>query len=371
MGRNWLMWGLLIVVLLIGVLFYGGKEKWLVQKEKVASTQEGVPPNKPPEIFIDISPKGGEAPLAVVFTGGGEDSDGNVVRYEWDFTDDGTYDWVSTEGGNTSYIYVNPGTYTAKFRVTDDDGKMKVTSVVIPVLPALAGPKTKQVTETAHRPEALAEIPLDRMFNAPPTAKAGPDITVARGDKIVLDGSGSSDPDGKVVSYHWTAKEKLNIKTNKPVLTLTPNSKLAGQSGKHMVTLTVTDNNGNKGSDTATVTVLKSEVKSKVRSHKVMSEVKREGNLAPAVQATANSTKGKSPFTVFFAAQGNDPDGQVISYEWDFDEGGYDWKGSKGEAVYTYTKAGVYLAQVKVTDNQRASATDTIIIVVLSGEEIK
>lgn len=368
MGRNWLMWGLLLVVILLGVLFYGGKEKWLLQKAKFIPAQEGVPPNNPPEVFIDIAPKGGLPPLTVVLTGSAKDSDGSVIRYEWDFTDDGTYDWVSTENGNTSYIYVNIGTYTAKFRATDDDGQMKVASVVIPVLPVMAGTETGEMPGTALRPGgSVEEVPFDLMFNAPPMAKAGSDITISKGDKIILNGSGSSDRDGKIVSYQWASKNKLNVTTKKPVYTLPPGAKLSSRAGKHIVTLTVTDNRGNKGSDTVTVAVLESGVKEvkKVKEVKEVKEERRRFNLSPDVEAAASLTKGKVPFTVSFVGKGIDPDGRIIRYEWDFDEGGYDWSGPDGEATYTYTKPGVYLAQVKVTDNQRASATDTVIIVVL------
>ena len=37
-----------------------------------------------------------------------------------------------------------------------------------------------------------------------PVADAGPDQTVAQGDPIVVDGSGSRDPDGTIMSYAWT-----------------------------------------------------------------------------------------------------------------------------------------------------------------------
>ncbi|HKZ53907.1 MAG TPA: PKD domain-containing protein [Anaerolineales bacterium] len=39
--------------------------------------------------------------------------------------------------------------------------------------------------------------------NRPPTANAGPDLSVVSGSTINLDGSGSSDPDGDVLSFAW------------------------------------------------------------------------------------------------------------------------------------------------------------------------
>jgi hypothetical protein len=45
---------------------------------------------------------------------------GDVLTYQWDFTNDGTYDAV---GGTTAtFTYTSAGTYTAKLRVTDGGG---------------------------------------------------------------------------------------------------------------------------------------------------------------------------------------------------------------------------------------------------------
>ncbi|NDF35007.1 MAG: hypothetical protein EB154_03935 [Nitrosopumilaceae archaeon] len=39
--------------------------------------------------------------------------------------------------------------------------------------------------------------------NQPPTADAGPDQSVEKGDEVTLDGSGT-DPDGDALTYRWT-----------------------------------------------------------------------------------------------------------------------------------------------------------------------
>jgi pectate lyase len=49
----------------------------------------------------------------------------------------------------------------------------------------------------------LAMISLPACADSPPVANAGPDQTVGVGQPAVLDGSGSSDPDGDALSYSW------------------------------------------------------------------------------------------------------------------------------------------------------------------------
>ena len=60
--------------------------------------------------------------IPVQFAGKGTDEDGNIVKYEWDFDGDGTYDWSSEEHGLFSYNYNYAGIFSAVLQVTDNDG---------------------------------------------------------------------------------------------------------------------------------------------------------------------------------------------------------------------------------------------------------
>lgn len=44
-------------------------------------------------------------------------------KFEWDFDGDETFEYQSSEHGNTSRVYHRPGKYRAKFRVTDEFGR--------------------------------------------------------------------------------------------------------------------------------------------------------------------------------------------------------------------------------------------------------
>ncbi len=69
----------------------------------------------------------------IQFSGTGTDEDGSIIKYEWDFDGDGSYDLSSGDNGRTTNVYNNEGTYTAVLRVTDNDGFTATDSRVITV----------------------------------------------------------------------------------------------------------------------------------------------------------------------------------------------------------------------------------------------
>lgn len=87
--------------------------------------------------------------------------------------------------------------------------------------------------------------------NQPPVANAGPDIGTTVGATITLNGSGSSDPDGTIVNYHWNFGDGTSLGTGSVP---SANHSYAAV-GTYSVTLTVTDNSGALANDTAVVTV--------------------------------------------------------------------------------------------------------------------
>ena len=90
-------------------------------------------------------------------------------------------------------------------------------------------------------------------INITPTANAGADQTVVDFDgdgveNVTLDGSGSSDSDGSIVSYEWYAGATLLATGVSPTLSFA--------LGSHTLTLTVTDNEGATGSDSVQINVV-------------------------------------------------------------------------------------------------------------------
>lgn len=64
-----------------------------------------------------------------------------------------------------------------------------------------------------------------------------------------------------------------------------------------------------------------------------------------------------------------DPDGTIVFWSWDFDSDGIeDATGEK--AIHTYSTAGTYTATLTVTDNEGATAADSVTVEVKAeGEE--
>jgi len=89
-----------------------------------------------------------------------------------------------------------------------------------------------------------------------------------------------------------------------------------------------------------------------------------EGNQPPRPVANASPTSGNTPLTVSFdGSQSSDPDpGNSLSYAWDLDgDGAYD-DATTPQASSVYSTAGSYAVGLKVTDNNGASATDTVAV---------
>jgi len=82
----------------------------------------------------------------------------------------------------------------------------------------------------------------------PPIANAGPDQTALAGEPVTFNGGGSSDPDGSIVSFAWDFGDGSSASGT----TVTHAYAAAAQ---YTVLLTVTDNAGLTGSDTAVITV--------------------------------------------------------------------------------------------------------------------
>ncbi len=265
------------------------------------------PPNQSPRAVASADPLAGDAPLEVNFDGtASSDPDGSIVSYAWDFGDSN-----SDTGSTVSHTYTQPGVYTAVLTVTDDGGAEATDRVTINVSQA-ANEKPIAVADANPREGYL---PLDVSFDA----------------------SASSDADGSIASYHWDFGDGQSANGATASHTYT-------DLGSFTVLLTVTDDQGERA--TATLVIRTLEVP----------------NEKPIALATADPVSGMVSLVVEFSGQGStDSDGNIISYAWDFGDG---QSSDQMDASHTYSSAGRFLAILTVLDDDGASASDSIEIVV-------
>jgi len=157
--------------------------------------------------------------LAQLNGSGSSDPDGDVLAYLWK-------DETGNVVGNTAVVQLtlSIGTHTFTLTVTDPGG--------------LTSTAFTHVTVTAA--------------NRPPVANAGADQTIGcvgpGGTQATLDGSGSSDPDGDVLTYVW--KDQWgNVVGRTAIVPLTV------RLGTYAFSLTVTDAAGLSSTGTTHVTV--------------------------------------------------------------------------------------------------------------------
>jgi len=85
--------------------------------------------NQPPVASATASPTNGPAPLAVTFNGSGSsDPEGGPLTYSWDLNGDGTFG--DSTAVSPTYTYTNPGTYSARLRVTDSANQSSTSAAI-------------------------------------------------------------------------------------------------------------------------------------------------------------------------------------------------------------------------------------------------
>jgi PKD repeat protein len=215
---------------------------------------------------------------------------------------DGTvdaYDWTFGDGGTATgklatHTYLNDGTYIITLTVTDNDGLWGSASEVVIVSHQLIGP-TASFTATME------------------------------GMTVSVDASLSSDPDGVIQSYAWDFGDGsfgTGVKTTHDYTA----------EGTYTVVLTVTDADLLTDSASEQVTAVKPP------EPPVASFTALPTYLVVAVDASASY----------------DPDGAIVSYAWDFGDGG---TGVDKIMSHTYLAGGTYTITLTVVDSQSLSAS--------------
>lgn len=263
--------------------------------------------NNNPSACITATPTSGDAPLVVSLDANcSTDFDGDALSYTWDLGNGNT-----ATGITVSETYTTPGIYTISLTADDGNGGTNTTTINITV-----------IDNTPQPPTAVA--------TANPTSGNTPLV-------VNFDGSGSTDPNGDNLTYSWDFGDG-NIATG---ITVTHTYTVIGT---YTATLTVSDGNGE--SDNTTINITVSDNTPQV----------------PTACFTTNQTSGNTPLVVNFnAACSSDPNGDNLTYAWNFGDGS---NSTNISPSHTFTSLGTFVVTLTVNDGNGNTDSENITITV-------
>ena len=253
----------------------------------------------PPTAAFAAQPDSGDAPLTVTFS---NQTVGDITRYEWDFTSDGTVD--STDA-NPQHTYDDPGSYVVTLRAFGPGGETSTTATI-------------SVDQPIPAPEAA--------FSAQPDSGDAP-LTVTFSNQTT----------GDVTSYEWdfTSDGTVDSTDANPQHTY-------DDPGNYVATLRAFGPGG-ETSTTATITVTAPAV-------------------PPVVSFEAQPSSGTAPLSVTLTIL-TDP-ATYTAFTWDFNNDGVPDNTTDNPATATYNEPGDYTITLTL-ENNGVTASESQMITVL------
>jgi PKD repeat protein len=275
-----------------------------------------LPPNLPPVPALEVAPRSGTAPLDVLVDANGSDPDGEIASYL--LMIDGELTIESASPIRRSVRFEDPGEFPVVLRVTDDRGAVSRDSVVVSVSGRDPGPPPPANSAPAVE---LLVTPLEG--EAPLEVAARSTGTDADGavTEVHIDFDGDGEPDAGAVGTELEASFRYE----------TP--------GTYAVRATAVDDDGAAGTAVVTVTV------------------RPPSNLPPTGSLSLSVTSGDAPLSVLATAAGSDPDGTIVKWEIEANEGdgflGMD-ESLAASLVYAFDES-TYRPRLRLTDDRGAT----------------
>lgn len=200
-------------------------------------------------------------------------------------------------------------------------------------------------------------------FNSPPVANAGSNLSQSSDTPIELDASGSFDPDGDAITYHWSfdsvpsgsalAGTEASLPGNNSSAPQT--TFLADKAGTYVVSLMVEDALGAKSTvDFVIVTV--------------------EDGKEPVANAGVDLTGLEGATFSLDGSESYDPLGRTLSYHWKVESAptgstvGALTGDTSANASFVADKGGVYVVSLVVNNGLDSSSPDTALVRVSAAD---
>ena len=187
--------------------------------------------------------------------------------------------------------------------------------------------------------------------NQAPTAVIAPagDQSVMEGDSISFMGDTSSDPDGDTpLTYSWTfSGAATSIQASNQA---NPGAVTFSSAGSVTVTLVVTDSKGlasSPSSQTVTVSAVTNGAPGGSISHD-------NGDGSTGSSSDVTIVQGT---TIVFDSNVTDPEGDSITYAWDFQGGSPATANTSGPISVTYANSGTFNVTLQASDNKGNTTT--------------
>jgi hypothetical protein len=188
--------------------------------------------------------------------------------------------------------------------------------------------------------------------NKPPIAIAGNDTSIILPlNSTILDGSASSDPDGKIISYNWSQLSGPGaINIDKPGMAKTSVNNF--NLGIYQFELIVKDDGGLTAKDTVRIEVVAA---TQINHPPVANAGPDQTILVPNNSVVVDGNKS------------TDPENNIVSYSWRYILGPTSYtivNPNSAQTQITGLIPGLYQFELKVTDGQELSSKDTVNILV-------
>lgn len=164
---------LLIVLMVISVGFLSGCNE---QMDTDNSTNE----NQSPTASCSANPTTGYKPLSVSFQGSGDDTDGTIVSYLWNFGDE-----EKSSLQNPNHVFQNSGTYTVILTVIDNNGATGIKTVIITVEELVVNMTREEIYGEFNNTFNKAHVPLYKILNELLSSQITYDLIMTWGNEIV------------------------------------------------------------------------------------------------------------------------------------------------------------------------------------------